>query len=147
LIKPRINRDISGRFGGDTAAHFVNSAPLLTAQPVIEVRIMVRVRIWVSASQETKDAFVLERIGATGQYYAFQRPIGGLDWLGDGYPGDLLGFEGTFYDLPRGFPTNNSDAALRAGDASVSKAMRLLIRSSFPLRPRRQPVFEMRRIA
>lgn len=101
---------------------------------------MFRVRIWVSASRDVDDALVLVQNDGKEHYYAFNSPPGGLDWLGAGYESNLFGLDGISYDLPRGFPTNLADAELRMRDPSIPKAMRLLIRLSFPLRPRSQPV-------
>lgn len=108
---------------------------------------MARVKIWISPVRGVSDALIVTQANGAEAYYELVRPIGGLEWLGSGYWHPLLGYEGTCYDLPRGFPADNADAAHRLSDPSISNALKALIRPNFPLRLRPQPIVRPRRIA
>ena len=45
----------------------------------------------------------------------------------------VRGFEGTYYDLPLGFPTSNEAAQQRLSDPSIPRAIKKLIQENFPL--------------
>jgi hypothetical protein len=108
---------------------------------------MVRVKIWVSAVGEVSNALIIEHANGSLAYFALRIPAGGIEWLGSGYRNPLFGCEGNCYDLPRGFPVNNADAARRLLDPSISKKIQDLIRLNFPLRLRPQSVSRPRQIA
>ena len=54
--------------------------------------------------------------------------------VGTKYEGEFCGYPGTYYDLPRGFPTTDQQAELRLSDPSIPKPILTLIRDNFPLR-------------
>lgn len=56
------------------------------------------------------------------------------DRLGIPYQPDILGFEGTYYDLPFGFPTSDELAQQRLNDPSIPATMKRLIVENFPLK-------------
>ncbi len=108
---------------------------------------MARVKIWVSATQGFEDLLIVVQDNGSEECYALNYAPGGLDRLGSAYWGQFRGNDGTYYDLPRGFPANNADAAQRLNDPSISNTMKSLIRLNFPLRTGRQATVAARRIA
>lgn len=108
---------------------------------------MDRVRIWVSAVPGVSDTLLINRGDGTEEVYGLNVPPDGLKWLGSGYWNPLQGIDGTAYDLPRGFPADNADAARRLNDPSISNSIRNLIRLNFPLQQRARRLPQSRRIA
>jgi hypothetical protein len=100
-----------------------------------------RVRLWVSAMRAIGHTLIIEHDDGSQECYPFKSPPAKGDRLGTSYQGEFRGCTGTFYDLPRGFPTDNHAAAQRLQDPSIPKAMKKLIVENFPIPSRaRQPV-------
>lgn len=101
---------------------------------------MTRVRIWVSGVPGIPHALLIERDDAPAECYALKNPPSRSARLGAAYADQLEGYNGTYVDLPRGFPTDNATAVQRLNDPSIPQVIQQLVRENFPLQPRTRPV-------
>lgn len=97
-----------------------------------------RVRIWISEVRAIGHAFIIEHDDGRQESYPLKNPPAKGDRLRSPYRGDFRGFEGTYYDLPFGFPTSNELAEQRLSDPSIPAAIKKLIQENFPLPSRPQ---------
>ncbi len=95
---------------------------------------MSRARIWISEVRAIGHAFIIEHDDGRQESYPLRNAPAKGDRLGSPYRGDFRGFEGTFYDLPFGFPTDNQSAEQRLSDPSIPSTMKKLIQENFPLK-------------
>lgn len=88
---------------------------------------MTRARIWISASRAVGHAFIIDHDDGRQEHYPLRNLPAKVDRLGNSYQGEFRGVEGTYYDLPRGFPTNNEAAQQRLSDPSIPSLIKTLI--------------------
>lgn len=98
---------------------------------------VARVRLWISGVSGIGNVFIIQHADGGQHCQPLKSPPGKEDQIGTMYEGEFLGYPGVYYDLPRGFPTNNEQASLRLADPSIPKAMQKLLRENFPLRTAR----------
>ena len=99
---------------------------------------VARVRIWISEVRAVGHAFIIEHDDGRQESYPLRNAPGKGDRVGSPYRGEFRGCEGTFFDLPFGFPTNNQAAQQRLNDPSIPQAIKKLITGNFPLPTRSQ---------
>lgn len=97
---------------------------------------MPRARIWISEVRAIGHAFIIDHDDGMQEAHPLRNPPVKGDRLGSPYRGDFKGSEGTFYDLPFGFPTSNEMAQQRLNDPSIPSTMKRLIQENFPLKAR-----------
>lgn len=95
---------------------------------------MPRAKIWLSEVRVIGHAFIIEQDDGYQEGYPLRTLPAKGDKIGRPYRGDYKGIEGTYYDLPFGFPTNNQTALQRLNDPSIPASMKKLIREHFPLK-------------
>lgn len=95
---------------------------------------MSRARIWISASRAIGHAFIIEHDDGSQESYPLRSPPAKGDRLGSSYQGTFRGIDGTYFDLPLGFPTCNEMARQRLIDPSIPSTMKKLILENFPLK-------------
>lgn len=80
------------------------------------------------------NAFIIARDDGSQESYPLRSTPTKGDRFGSSYWGEFRGFEGTYYDLPLGFPTTNEAAAQCLSDPSIPSSMKRLIQENFPLK-------------
>lgn len=95
---------------------------------------MPRAKIWLSEVRAIGHAFIIEHDDGCQEGYPLRTLPTKGDKIGRPYRGEYRGIEGTYYDLPFGFPTNNEIAQQRLNDPSIPASMKKLIRENFPLK-------------
>lgn len=97
---------------------------------------MARVRIWVSKIPSVASVMLIEHDDDRQSFFPLKNPLAPGVRVGTSYTGEFRGYSGTYHDLPRGFPTNNQEAAQMLEDPSLPAVMRQLIVDNFAVRNR-----------
>lgn len=95
-----------------------------------------RAKIWLSEVRSIGHAFIIEDDDGCQEGYPLRVLPAKGDRIGRPYRGEYKGVEGTYYDLPFGFPTDFETAKQRLNDPSIPAAIKKLIRDNFPMQLR-----------